>query len=181
MRKLKYFNKLNKILDNQDNILFEKKIKKYIKNGFNVNEINEYGNTLLHISMRKRNYDIIKLLIDNYDANLIIKNNDGRTPLHIATIYCCNCSMFYIFNEDTNNKIESSKKIISEIIKKYDKLMLIKDNFNKTAMDYYVLHSEINENVKSKYKIRNKFFELLQSKDPNNYDMSMSIFLSLNK
>jgi hypothetical protein len=136
MSNLKYFNKLNKILDNEDNIIFEEKIKKYIKKGFDVNETNEYGNTLLHISMRKRNYDIVKLLIDNYDANPTIKNNDGRTPLHIATIYCCNSGIFYIFNEDTKDKIESSKKIISEIIKKYDKLMLIKDNFNKTAMDY---------------------------------------------
>lgn len=54
------------------------------RNDFNAAQINEKGDTPLHVACRYRRIKIVKSLLDKDDTILNIKNNDGDTPLHIA-------------------------------------------------------------------------------------------------
>ena len=50
-----------------------------------LNNKNYYGNTALHLAAEKKNHEIITLLL-NSNAIVTSSNEDGNTPLHIASI-----------------------------------------------------------------------------------------------
>ena len=51
-----------------------------------INATDHWGNTALHIAIRHRHIEIIKLLLE-YGIDFNVLNNDGMTPLHLATSY----------------------------------------------------------------------------------------------
>eukprot|EP01117_Protostelium_nocturnum_P005438 TRINITY_DN1971_c0_g1_i1.p1 TRINITY_DN1971_c0_g1~~TRINITY_DN1971_c0_g1_i1.p1 ORF type:complete len:1269 (+),score=431.18 TRINITY_DN1971_c0_g1_i1:413-4219(+) len=60
-----------------------KQVLNRIRAGSNVNELNETGLSLLHVSVIDNNLDMLRLLLWK-DANVNIKTNEGWTPLHEA-------------------------------------------------------------------------------------------------
>ena len=58
-------------------------IHSFIKEGVDVNEKNEVGDTLLHIATGYNDYKIVRLLIEN-GANINAKDGHDQTPLHVA-------------------------------------------------------------------------------------------------
>ena len=58
-------------------------VKKLIAQGADVNVVDEYGRTPLHITAAAGQVEIVKLLLA-HGARLEIKDNAGRTPLHYA-------------------------------------------------------------------------------------------------
>ncbi|XP_029383073.1 ankyrin repeat domain-containing protein 22 [Echeneis naucrates] len=50
----------------------------------NVNAVDYKGNTALHYTCLRKSYHLVRLLLDR-SADVNIKNNDGETPLDIAT------------------------------------------------------------------------------------------------
>jgi ankyrin repeat protein len=55
-----------------------------IKNLINLQDKN--GDTALHLAATNNNFNVVKQLID-YGADVFLKNNDGKTPLHMACDY----------------------------------------------------------------------------------------------
>ena len=53
----------------------------FLKNGVDINHMNEDGDTALHCATKWSNIDTVQLLL-NYGANVNIENNDGKTPLY---------------------------------------------------------------------------------------------------
>src|SRR5579872_7186420 len=90
------FDELQFLVKTNDTSQFVLKIKNYTKIGFDVNHTNEYGNTLMHIACRCRNFKAVSLLIKQYDAKVNIQNNDKRNALHFATIYGSSDIAYYI-------------------------------------------------------------------------------------
>lgn len=50
---------------------------------YNINEIDEDGNTALHVAAALNDADLVAFLIIN-KADIELKNNEGQTPLHVA-------------------------------------------------------------------------------------------------
>lgn len=168
-----------------DNEKFTRSLKNYVRNmNFDINTVDKYGNTLLHIVCRRRQYNYAKLLIDRYNAKINIKNADGRTPLHIAAIYGATDQIFYIIQDNkTRNMILESTNIFMKLINIKPHNIMIKDNDNMTPIDYYCIHTDINNDknmqiFKNKYKRNLNFFDMLKevSIDDNDYDMSINIY-----
>lgn len=186
------FDELINLIKNSSNKKFTTKLDYYQNTfKFNVNTSNEYGNTLLHTACKNRNYEIVKILLDTYNAKADIKNADGRTPLHIATIYGSTDKTFYIFqNIGSNQQISNSTDIINLIVDKFPHVLLIKDKDNMTPMNYFNSHSDISTNKSlnnryKNYKRNTDFFNLLKETNTNDtlgtsdYDLSVSIYFAL--
>ena len=125
---------INRLINSETNIedspLFQaiyaknkNKIKKLLDNGENPNAKILDGITPLHLAINKKDEIIIEYLLKhkaNPNSKTIV---DGQTPVHLAAINC------------------SNEKILKLLIK-YGGLFDIKDNNNKTALDYI---KEIND------------------------------------
>jgi ankyrin repeat protein len=177
---------------------FIKKIQIYYSSGFDPNTKDEYGNTLIHIACRKRNYQIVKELIDKYDAKVDIKNDDGRTALHFATIYGAIDGAYFfdpailtnILNTMQNKKGDS-QAIILKIINKNRHTMFIEDNDSMDPMNYFSIYSEIGSinsdylsQVMKNYKRVKNFLKLLKDyhmNNPEQYELAISIFFGMTK
>jgi ankyrin repeat protein len=59
-------------------------IKRFLENGADVNYTNPYGETALHIAVANGNFDIVKLLVEKYSANINAQTIKNTTPLLIA-------------------------------------------------------------------------------------------------
>lgn len=68
-----YIQKLIEFKDENNNLLLD------------VNVVNMYYNTPLHVSIYTNNNEVTRLLVDN-EANLDLLNKRGLSPLHIATL-----------------------------------------------------------------------------------------------
>jgi len=98
-------------------------INNFLKNGNSLNEIDKFGNTLLHISVIKQNKLIEEILKNGADPN--IKNFKGESPI----FYCKNIndvSIFFkyhgtqllnVFNNSNKNAVEN--KYVKEYLSKY--------------------------------------------------------------
>lgn len=161
---------------------------------FDINTQNEYGNTLLHIACRSRKYEIAKVLLDKFNAKTDIKNADGRTPLHIATIYGSTDKACYIFQDKyAKKRITDSSNIVNMIVNKTPYVLHIKDNDGMTAMNYFNIYSEPSCSEQSssaitsaKYKSYKRvaaFFDKLKEScfGDDDYELSMSIYFAMKK
>jgi ankyrin repeat protein len=192
----RYLNKYDKINENIEELMelikvgkqsmLINKLKYYSRlENFNINEQNEYGNTLLHTACRVRNYEIVKILLETYNAKVDIKNEDGRTALHIATIYGSTDKVLYMLQNGGTTQITNSSDIINLIVDKYPHSLLIRDKDNMTAMNYFNIHSDINSNRSlnksyKSYKRNMTFFDSLKNiLDVNDYELSISIYCTL--
>uniref|UniRef100_UPI0037E74A99 ankyrin repeat domain-containing protein 22 n=1 Tax=Semicossyphus pulcher TaxID=241346 RepID=UPI0037E74A99 len=59
-------------------------MKAVLSSKVNVDAVDYKGNTALHYICQKKKHRLVPLLLEK-DANVNIKNNDGETPLDIAT------------------------------------------------------------------------------------------------
>jgi ankyrin repeat protein len=172
---------------------FMEKIKIYHDKDLSVDEINKHGNTLLHMACKSRNYEIVKALISTYGARVDIQNVDGRTPLHIATIYGATNITYYIAQNKKNKKqIENSSDIISLMIEHSPHILIMPDKDNMTPINYYSIHSNpesnktMSANYKS-YKRKMKFFDSIKNNNDtinnkqNNYKLTLDIYFLLKK
>jgi ankyrin repeat protein len=180
------FNELSTLIKLNKTNEFSSMIKMYYtEHKFNANYQNEYGNTLLHIACRARNYIISKLLIDTYDARVDIQNEDKRSALHFAIIYGSTDSSAYLFNSDSTKKnILNASKIITLIMDYSPCILLLKDKDNMTPKDYLDKIAGSNDSVTkcyNKYKHYIDFFNNVQkhSIDQEDYNLTVSIFASL--
>lgn len=187
-----YFDDLNNLIINNEDANFITKLKIYYNNGFDINHLNEYGNTLLHIACRKRNYNIVEHLINKYNANTNIKNNDGRNPLHLSTIYGSTQLSYYLLENGSSkssvnkSNINNSSKIIAKLIKSNNNLLLDEDNMKTNPLQYYLIHSDIKTNLAilqayPNYIIKQKFFKLMKENNSEEYESNFSIFMILKK
>eukprot|EP00833_Pecoramyces_ruminatium_P012532 jgi/Orpsp1_1/1186564/evm.model.d7180000051510.1 len=96
--------------------LNDKKMVKYlIKQNFNVNIIDENGDTPLTVACYFNNYEIINLLIEN-GAKVNVKNCDGESPISIL------------------QKFKNNEDIISKLkIKKNNESLIDIDEINKIS------------------------------------------------
>lgn len=163
---------------------FVKLLNIQIKQNFDIDHPNEYGTTLLHIACRCRNFGIVKHLID-VGAKVDIVNQDGRTPLHIIAIYGSTDSTYYSGNKTiTKSNINESIEIIRLLLSVSPHITLIPDNDGKTPMDYYKLHTDLeNLNVnpfKHEYmnhKRRYMFFEMIKNSTTiEDYKLTLNIY-----
>jgi len=87
-----YLITLNKLNDENGNNNLQVAVKRhlidfvqyFIDKKLDVNYQNNFGDTALHIAMIEENLDIIKLLLNN-NADLLIKNNEKKTPFDLAS------------------------------------------------------------------------------------------------
>ncbi|GAB6022752.1 hypothetical protein CHUAL_006847 [Chamberlinius hualienensis] len=76
----------NATSSNQETLNKHKEIVKLIIQNYIGYATATDGDTPLHMAVIRNNIKLIKILIDNYDADVDSSNNDGRTPLHEAVI-----------------------------------------------------------------------------------------------
>jgi ankyrin repeat protein len=100
-------------------------IQNLIENGANVNAVDNYGNTPLHIYSRSDdiNTKIVEDLL-NHGANINATNNEGKTPLHI-----------YAAKEDGGEDITIFRYFIE-----HGARVNAVDNYGQTPLHYYVYH-----------------------------------------
>ncbi len=176
------------LIKRNETVNFLKQLEMYY-DSIDVNQMNEYGNTMLHMACRSRNLDIVVALIDRYDASVIIQNLDGRTPLHLAVIYGMNDKAYNILKLKGGKleRIESnSEKIISKLINANQSTLMIKDKDAMDPMSYYNIysnldsHQSLDKNNKS-YKTKSNFFDLIKKADPKGYEESLGIYFAMKK
>jgi ankyrin repeat protein len=88
----KYLITLNKLIDENGNNNLQIAVKRhliefvqyFIDKKLDINYQNNFGDTALHIAMVEENLDIIQLLLNN-NADLLIKNNERKTPFDLAS------------------------------------------------------------------------------------------------
>lgn len=106
--------------------MFDEGIIEYlIENRANVNAVDNYGNTPLHIYSRSDdiNTSIVRDLL-NHGANINATNNEGKTPLHI-----------YAAKEDGGEDITIFRYFIE-----HGARVNAVDNYGQTPLHYYVYH-----------------------------------------
>jgi ankyrin repeat protein len=55
-------------------------------NGANANELDNEGNTSIHLIVTMGNLGWLKYLVKNYDVNCFQRNNKGNTPFMVACL-----------------------------------------------------------------------------------------------
>ena len=152
---------INKLINSDTNIedspLFQaiytknkNKIKELLDNGENPNVKILDGITPLHLAINKKDEIIIEYLLKhkaNPNSKTIV---DGQTPVHLAAINC------------------SNEKILKLLIK-YGGLFDIKDNNNKTALDYIKeINIKVYKNIRKLINSRKNMKEKESRNDKSN-------------
>jgi ankyrin repeat protein len=70
------------ITNSKVNIL--KKLIEYDKTLLHMKTEDTYSETPLHMAVRKRNQPILKLLLNEFNATVVVKDSKGNTPMHLA-------------------------------------------------------------------------------------------------
>jgi len=76
-----------------------------IKNNANINSIDQFAQSFLHMAVYKCDINLIKYLIQN-GININIRDDHGYTPLHIATLICNKQLINYLLNNNANIDIQ---------------------------------------------------------------------------
>jgi ankyrin repeat protein len=154
-----FIKKINVNMKNKNNdtplhLLFDKsdlikKIKFFLKNGADINTINNDGNTPLHILTKSyeryhnNNKEVIFLLINNNKkVNINIKNNEGKTPIHYI-IEKCNIELLEFIIKNIQNldeiiKIKNNKKTILHIATQFECVNIIDVLLNYNMIQNYI-------------------------------------------
>lgn len=80
---------------NQENIV---QVEELLECGVNPNSFDEDHNTTMHLAVMKNNIQIVELLL-GYNASLLIRNEDEKTPLDLATD---NSELLNLLRDQTN-------------------------------------------------------------------------------
>lgn len=62
-------------------------VEYYLTNGVKVDDIDEFGDTILHHAATNGHGDLIQDLLENHKPNINVLDADGNTPLMIAAIF----------------------------------------------------------------------------------------------
>lgn len=101
-------------------------------------------NTLLHLAIIYKQFEMVKYLINNFQLDVNRSNAYGDTPLHLAVMYGLIPSVSFLLDcgadptqENDNKKIASQliSKSLSPEKKRYMELVLEKKQYNIIAMD----------------------------------------------
>lgn len=122
-------------------------VREKIKAG-NINKKNEYGNTKLHNSIKKKNTDLSKVLIKE-GASLNVRDTKGYTPLHLAIIRNEIEIVDILIKKGVNINSKSNEKttplhlaayygreIIVEKLIQNDAILDLKDIYDMTPLEY---------------------------------------------
>jgi ankyrin repeat protein len=136
------------------------KIKEYLEKHtlFNINSYKKddiYENTLLHISIKNKNYSITKLLLEEYNADPYKKNAFNESPFLIA-IKNSDVVIIKLLNDtlmqsyvNKNNKLDANNKLLTNSNKK------LKSDYDSIKNSNKRLRDEIDDDeysYKGKYK-----------------------------
>lgn len=116
-----------------------------------INQVNQYSNTALHVSVLSSNLDNVMLLLDR-NADPSCKNNRGYTPLHFVSLYVQKNAMDYVdsllkagaFIDAKDNEgmtplhwsVKKKNTDIVEFLIKRGASLQIQDINQKTPLDY---------------------------------------------
>lgn len=67
---------------------YEAYLKNCLKNGRSPNLRDSSGQSALHVAVRKEHMQVIRILIEGWNADVNVSDCDGQTPLHLAMIHC---------------------------------------------------------------------------------------------
>lgn len=177
-------NKFKTLKNNIKDLCYQKyssKLNNAINNGFDVNYVDEFGNTLLHYACRERKYKIIKFLLLN-NAKPTIVNSDGRLPIHLAAMYGSRRELSSMLDrlDNVTKRIEDSEKIFNVLLQAFPESIRVCDNNNETPLSYYMIHSRIFE-----IKILNNLCKMLKCDtvldDDLIYKIEIYLLLKYNK
>ncbi|MCE5323881.1 ankyrin repeat domain-containing protein [bacterium] len=110
-----------------------------IKHGADVNKINNFGRTALHVAASLGDTPAVKELI-KYKAKIDIADNKGRTPLYTATYYgFLDIAKLLIANGANVNVHAEGNTSLLQILKegKHDYMTSPQDQNNKIKRDWY--------------------------------------------
>lgn len=133
-QKIEYTREMLKFFKNNKTIKKDKLGDKMyeIYREFDINEVDENGNTLLHLAVEyKREIDIFDLFVDGYSAK-IIRNNEGETPLYLAI------------------KNNINKDIIKYLIDKYEVIVELNTDKEEIAKKFGVKKDDLEQIVRKK-------------------------------
>lgn len=140
------FTQLKSFIKDADEERYIVELKKALNGDFNVDQTDEYGNTLLHYASRERKYSIIDYLLSmNADPNII--NDDGRLPIHMAAIYCSRRDIGNLIGAVSviDRAIDDSNRIFSRLLLRSPSSIRVEDDHDNTPLDYYSLHSDLSD------------------------------------
>lgn len=153
-----------------------KKLLLELNKKFNINQVDEFGNTLLHYACRERKYNVINCLLDN-NADVSIPNYDGRLPIHIVAIYGATREIGCMMRNTSQVKeiIKSSHNTFNKLLSKFPESISIMDNHNNTPLNYFTIHSDISD-----IKILKNIGYMIKFSSKNN-DYMIRTYLQLKK
>lgn len=67
----------------------------FIKKGISIDVQNESGNTPLHNAVNANNFEVVKYLVEKYNAMINVKNEKGVTPLFMAGMWPPNINLIH--------------------------------------------------------------------------------------
>jgi len=106
-----------------------------MKNGANLTKQTTYGFNFFLISIINRRFDIIKLLVEKYDEDVNVRDEDGRNALHL------------LFKGKKDNTFE----IMKWLLEKTDININETNDFGDTPLIYYSYTSQLNKQDKYKF------------------------------
>ena len=91
----------------KDTAVFDAKLKLLDNQGLSMSQLQNEGNSLLHIAAKKNDLDLLKRL-KPYKIDVNAKNNEGYTALHIAAMKAKNSDILkYLIEQGANKGIKT--------------------------------------------------------------------------
>jgi ankyrin repeat protein len=91
----------------KDTAVFDAKLKILDNQGLSMSQLQNEGNSLLHIAAKKNDLDLLKRL-KPYKIDVNAKNNEGYTALHIAAMKAKNSDILkYLIEQGANKGIKT--------------------------------------------------------------------------
>ena len=116
----------------EESVEFETKLKLLESNGLKMTQKEKNGNSILHIASEMNDLELLKRL-SQYTIDVNSINNEGYTPLHIATMKATDLSLItYLLSigADKNIKTEFEETVL-DLASENEKLQKINLNFLK--------------------------------------------------
>lgn len=112
-------------------------LKIFIKNGIDPNLINSEEKTLLNLASASGEYEIVKYLLEECNADQLICDSKGRLPLYRCFNYHhVSPKIFFLLINDLQKKFETNSPILEILLlESSDGLNLVEKLINCTAYD----------------------------------------------